>query len=193
MGKTFDCEELNLNPAGDRPPSQFLNMGTPARAWQITALSNERDRPALALPIAQSLVDVMTAYGWRQSRQNPATTRDDAASPMQTLILANGIMGTRIARLSDDSYFTTLALREIPLDQLINDTFLRILSRPPSVQESQTFHSLLKAQYSGRRVKNAETSTPRRKIRQPRFLVEPPEFRGDADSYGRGTEAADGR
>ena len=99
----MNCEELNLNPAGDRPPSQFLNMGTPERAWQITALSNERDRPALALPIAQSLVDVMTAYGWRQSRQNAVTTRDDAASPMQTLILANGILGTRIVRLSDDS------------------------------------------------------------------------------------------
>src|SRR5207249_2306470 len=48
VGKRFDCEELNLNPAGDRPPKQFLNMGAPGRAWQLTALSNERDRPALA-------------------------------------------------------------------------------------------------------------------------------------------------
>src|SRR5262249_50709969 len=39
VGKRFDCEELNLNPAGDRPPRQFLNMGAPARAWQLTALS----------------------------------------------------------------------------------------------------------------------------------------------------------
>ncbi|MCV6901022.1 hypothetical protein OE165_28720, partial [Escherichia coli] len=73
VGKKFECEDLNLNPAGDRSPAQFLNMGKPTRAWQLTALSNERDRPALALPIAQALVDVMTAYGWRQSRQSATT------------------------------------------------------------------------------------------------------------------------
>src|SRR5215475_49012 len=99
-------------------------MGSPHRAWQLTALSNERDRPALALPIAQSLVDVMTTFGWRQSRQNAVTTRDDAASPMQTLILANGIMGTRIVRLSDDDAFSELGLQELPLEKLLEETFL---------------------------------------------------------------------
>src|SRR5436189_5701392 len=59
VGKRFACEEMNLNPAGDRPPSQFLNMGTPERAWQLTALSNDGDRPALAVPIAQSQIAVI--------------------------------------------------------------------------------------------------------------------------------------
>jgi hypothetical protein len=157
-GKRMNCEELNLNPAGDRAPSQFLNMGIPERAWEITALSNERDRPALALPIAQSLVDVMTAYGWRQSRQNAVTARDDAASPMQTLILANGILGTRIVRLSDDSAFTALCLRDVPLEKLIEETFLRVLSRPPSVEESRMFSALLRPHYAGRIVKDAAAS-----------------------------------
>ena len=155
VGKRFACEEMNLNPAGDRAPSQFLNMGVPERAWQLTALSNERDRPALALPIAQSLIDVMTAYGWRQSRQNAVTTRDDAASPMQSLILANGIVGTRIVRLSDDSAITTLCLRDEPLDKLVGEVFLRVLSRPPSPKEARTFHDLLQPSYASRRVKNA--------------------------------------
>ena len=155
VGKRFDCEELNLNPAGDRAPSQFLNMGSPSRAWQLTALSNERDRPALALPIAQSLVDVMTTFGWRQSRQNPVTTRDDAVSPMQTLILANGIMGTRIVRLSDDSALTELCLRDQALDKLIEETFLRVLSRPPAADEARTFRDLLRPYYANRKVKNA--------------------------------------
>ncbi|MGH9658800.1 MAG: DUF1553 domain-containing protein, partial [Bryobacteraceae bacterium] len=162
-GKQFDCEELNLNPAGDRSPAQFLNMGKPERAWQLTALSNERDRPALALPIAQSLVDVMTTYGWRQSRQNPATARDDAASPMQTLILANGILGTRMVRLSDDSALTALALENRPLDSLIEETFLRVLSRPPDAVERKTFRELLSPHYAGRRVKNAEVGNTARK------------------------------
>jgi hypothetical protein len=154
-GKRMNCEELNLNPAGDRPASQFLNMGAPERAWEITALSNERDRPALALPIAQSLVDMLTAYGWRQSRQNAVTTRDDAASPMQTLILANGILGTRIIRLSDDSAFTALCLRDVSLDKLLEETFLKVLSRLPSASEARTLTTLLAPSYSTRAVKNA--------------------------------------
>ncbi len=162
-GKSFDCEDLNLNPAGDRPANQFLDMGKPERAWQLTALSNERDRPALALPIAQSLVDVMTTFGWRQSRQTAATTRDDAASPMQTLILANGIMGTRMVRLSDDSAFTELSLKEMPLDTLLQESFLRVLSRPPSQDEARMFRTVLQPSYAGRKVKGAESMITTRK------------------------------
>src|SRR5437016_12719131 len=102
----------------------------------MTALMNERDRPALALPIAQSVVDVLTTFGWRQSRQNPVTMRQDAPSPMQTLLLANGIVGTRITRLSDDSVFTQLALEDRSLRELVRETFLRVLSRPPLDSES---------------------------------------------------------
>ncbi|MEZ5355694.1 MAG: DUF1553 domain-containing protein [Bryobacteraceae bacterium] len=156
VGKRFECEELNLNPAGDRAPSQFLNMGSPDRAWQLTALSNERDRPALALPIAQSLVDVMTSFGWRQSRQSPATARDDASSPMQTLILANGILATRLVRLSDDSYFTELALRDVPVEQIVREAFLRILSRPPDTAELKAFSELLRPAYADRIVPGAK-------------------------------------
>ncbi|MBM3728560.1 MAG: DUF1553 domain-containing protein [Acidobacteria bacterium] len=155
VGKDLNVEEMNLNPVGDRPPTQFLNMGKPERSWQMTALSNERDRPALALPIAQSVSDVLTTYGWRQSRQNAVTSRDDAASPMQTLILANGILGTRIARLSDDSYFTGLLLKDMPLSSVINEMFLRLLSRPASAEETRIFTALLKDGYAGRRVAGA--------------------------------------
>ena len=162
-GKTFDCESLNLNPAGDRSASQFLEMGKPARSWQMTALSNERDRPALALPIAQSVADMLTAYGWRQSRQNPATTRDDAASPMQTLMLANGVLGTRIVRLSDDSAFTALALSGRALRDLIEETSIRILSRPPTAEETRAFTGLLEPHYGKRHVEGAEAVSNVRK------------------------------
>ncbi len=155
-GKTLDCEELNLNPAGDRPPSQFLNMGRPERAWQMTALSNERDRPALALPVAQSIVDVMTAYGWRQSRQNAATTRDDAPSAMQTLVLANAVLGSRIARLSDDSAFTEMVLQDLPLEELVRRTFLRVLTRPPAPEELRLFTAALRPTFAARKVAGAE-------------------------------------
>ena len=110
----------------------------------------ERDRPALALPIAQSIVDVMTTFGWRQSRQSPATERDDAASAMQTLILANGVLGTRMARLSDDSWFTEMALGERPVSALVDETFMRVLSRAPLAEEKAQFSRLLEPVYAGR-------------------------------------------
>jgi hypothetical protein len=141
---------MNLNPVGDRPLTEFLNLGTPQRAWEFTALMNERDRPALALPIAQSIVDVLTTFGWRQSRQNPVTVRQDTASPMQTLLLANGVVGTRIARLSDDSAFTELALRDQPVDDLVRQTFMRVLSRPPSASEGAKAQQFLQPVYGGR-------------------------------------------
>ncbi|MBM3459078.1 MAG: DUF1553 domain-containing protein, partial [Armatimonadetes bacterium] len=155
VGKQFHCEELNLNPLGDRPLSQFLNLGRPRRAWEFTALSNERDRPALALPMAQGLVDVLTTHGWRQSRQNPSAVRDDGASPMQTLLLANGNVGARVVRLSDDSAFTELCLENRPLPEVVRELFLRILSRPPSVSESTAFTAYLKPVFAGRRVAGA--------------------------------------
>jgi hypothetical protein len=151
----FDCEELNMNPAGDRPLSQFLNLGYPRRAWEFTALSNERDRPALALPVAQSIVDLLSACGWRQSRQNPLTERDDAPSPLQTLLLANGIVGTRIVRLSDESAFTELCLEDRPLEELVREAFLRVLTRPPSAEEERLFADYLSDAYRERRVKGA--------------------------------------
>jgi hypothetical protein len=154
-GKSFSCEELNLNPAGNRPLNEFLNLGSPRRAWQFTALMNERDRPALALPIAQSIVDVLTTFGWRQSRQNPMTVRQDTPSAMQTLLLANGIMGTRITRLSDDSAFTELALEDRSLGELINETFLRVFTRLPSENERRTAENYLKAYYAERKQQGA--------------------------------------
>lgn len=150
-GKAIACEELNLNPAGNRPLNEFLDLGTPRRAWEFTALMNERDRPALALPVAQSVVDVLTTFGWRQSRQNPVTVRQDAPSPMQTLLLANGVMGARLTRLSDDSVFTEVALEDRPLTELVRETFMRILTRVPSATELRIAQDCLARFYADRR------------------------------------------
>ncbi len=154
-GKEFGSEELNTSPAGNRPLETFLNLGVPRRAWEFTATMNERDRPSLAKPAAQSIVDVLTTYGWRQSRQNPTTTRADAPSPMQTLLLANGVVGTRIARLSDDSAFTELALKTQPVEALVSETFLRVLNRPPSVSETKSATEYLKSSHAIRIVADA--------------------------------------
>jgi hypothetical protein len=150
-----DSEELNLSPLQDRPLTEFANLGTPCRAWELTALSNERDRPALALPRAQALVDLMTAYGWRQSRGTPVAEREAHASPVQTLVLANGIVGARATRLTDDNAFTELALQPLPLTAFIRELFVRTLTRPPTDREMRLIVAELAPVYSGRVVPGA--------------------------------------
>lgn len=151
-GKEFHSEELTVDPEARRPLSEMLNLGTPKRAWEFTSLSNERDRPALALPVAQSIVDLLIAYGWRDSRQNPITIRDETATALQPLLLANGVVGSRIIRLSDDSAFTALCLEDQPLATLIERVCIRVLNRPPQDTERQLFHDVLHAGYETRKV-----------------------------------------
>jgi hypothetical protein len=163
-GKALDCEPLTMDPEGRRPATEMLNLGIPTRAWQLTSLSNERDRPALALPQAQGIVDLMAAYGWRDSRPNPITTRDDAPTPLQPMELANGIIGNRIVRLSDDSALTALALLDQPLDALVDAMFQRLLTRAPTSTERQLFAKLLADGYADRRRIGASTN-----VRKPRL------------------------
>ncbi|MGH7201200.1 MAG: DUF1553 domain-containing protein, partial [Planctomycetaceae bacterium] len=159
-GKPMRSEMLCLDPEGRRPITQFLNLGTPRRAWEFTSLSNERDRPSLSLPTAQSIVDVLTTFGWRQSRQNPLTIRDDAVTVLQPMILANETVGRRAVGLSDDSAFVELCLADRPLAELIEAVFLRVLSRPPSQEEAALFTDLLEDGYADRRVAGAKTQPP---------------------------------
>ena len=154
VGKPFHSEEMNMDVDGRRPVKDFNNLGTPARAWEFTSLSNERDRPALAMPRAQSLIDCLSTFGWRDSRQSPLTVRDHAANVLQPAALANGLVANgRIARLSDDSAITALALQDRPLPELVRALFLRVLSRPPTANELKAFTTQLAEGYADRRFK----------------------------------------
>lgn len=155
VGKPFRAEELNLDPDGRRPPKEFLNLGAPTRAWQFTSLSNERDRPALSLPVAQTLVDILETFGWRASRQDPLTVRDEATTALQPAMLANGVAAQRAARLSDDGAITALCLKEQPAEALARDLYLRLLSRAPTRAEIDRVVDYLGETHAGRIVPGA--------------------------------------
>jgi hypothetical protein len=133
------------------PIKQCLNLGVPRRAWQFAALANERDRPALALPAAQGFVDVLTAYGWRESRTTSQTVRDDAPTPLQAVTLSHGLLHRRVARLSDDSAFTALCLQDVELKELVRRVVERVMTRPPTVAEETLFVELLAEGFQERR------------------------------------------
>ncbi len=160
VGKAYDSEEMNLDIDCRRPVKEFNNLGKPCRAWEFTSLSNERDRPALAMPRAQSIVDALVSFGWRESRQSAQTVRDHSPNVLQPATLANGLLGNgRITRLSDDSAITALCLESKSVSELIRIVFLRVLSRPPTKVESETFTAYLQNGYADRRIKMESNAT----------------------------------
>ena len=154
----MDVEPMSLDPEGRRPPEQFLHLGFPTRAWQLASTSTDRDRPALMLPALQQVCDLMMSLGWRDSRPTPLTVRDESASPLQSLILGNGLTATKLARLSDDSRFTEIAWSARTVSDLVEHLFQTVLGRLPSIEERVDFESLLKPGFETRRLERLSRS-----------------------------------
>jgi len=169
VGKKFESEEMNLDVDGRRPVKDFLNLGTPYHSWEFTSLSNERDRPALAMPKAQQIADTLSTFGWRESRQGPQTVRDDLPNVLQPAAIANGLLANgRVTRLSDDNAFTALAARaDMTLPQLTRETFLRIASRLPTAEEEKLFATYLKDGFDTRLAVSENTIPKKRKAQRP--------------------------
>ena len=166
-GRTIDCEELNMDQDGRRPIKQFINLGKPNRAWEFTSLSNERDRPSLTLPHAQVYVDVLEAYGWNGSRQNPVYHRDHETNILQPAVMSNGIMTQRLTRLTDDHPLTQLAMAAGDLDSLIETLFLKTLGRPPTQPEHRAFADLLEEGFESRVIPESERAPAPQRKRYP--------------------------
>ncbi len=149
-GKPMSIGELTFDPEGRRTASTFLNLGNPSRSWELIGLANERDRPALALPRAQSVVDVLSAFGWRESRPNPITEREETATLIQPLVLANGDAAHRATQLSADSFFTRLAIQSRSVEKLTQDSYLQVLGRLPSSAELAIVTAELENGFEGR-------------------------------------------
>lgn len=166
-GKAMKSEPLTMDIDGRRPVSTFLNLGnSPRRAWEFTSLSNERDRPSLAKPRAQMIVDVLKTFGWRETRQNPLTVRDNTPTVQQPAVLSNSVLTKRITGLSDDSYFTKLALEaETPVAWL-EGVFLRVLTRKPTGEEKVRYLPIIQQGFDERLVKVDPDQTNNKSLRK---------------------------
>jgi hypothetical protein len=160
-GKAPGCEMLTMDPEDRQPDKDHTNLGSPKKAWEFTGLSNERDRPALAKPRAQVVTDVLATFGWREARAEPRSARDHDANVLQPALLANGDLGARVVRLSDDHAVTALALQQQPVETLIDQVFLRVLSRRPSANEAARYTELLRPGYEQRLTGAAALPPPR--------------------------------
>jgi hypothetical protein len=86
--------------------------------------------------------------------------REEAVTPLQPALLANGVVSARAARLSDDSAFTELCLKEQPAEALVRSVYQRILSREPSEAEIMRMVHYLGDAYRDRIVPGAKALTP---------------------------------
>ena len=165
-GAPFRVEEASLDVDGVRDLGNSLTLGTPRRAWMLTSTSNERDRPSLSLPRIQMAVDALEAFGWRASRQDPLTTREALTNVLQPAILQNGPVGLWLTRLSDDHATTQLALDAKSVDDLLDEVFLKVLTRKPSAKERAAYSAYLRPGFDAR-VRTPAPKPPVKRVPEP--------------------------
>jgi hypothetical protein len=115
------------------------------------------------------VVDVLEAFGWRSSRQDPLTTRDTSPNLLQPAILANGTVGVWLTRLSDDHDVVRLALEDQPVETLVDRLFLRVLTRQPGSEEKAAIAEYLREGYAGRVAGPSAPPAPATR-RPPRYV-----------------------
>lgn len=165
-GKPMRTEEACLDIDGGRDIKNSITLGHPTRSWMLTSTSNERDRPSLALPRIQAVGDVLEAFGWRATRQDPTSVRAAEPNSLQPAILSNGIVATWVTVLSDDHGITQLAIDAKSPESLIETLFLKLLTRQPTAEEKQTYLSYLSKGFETRlNTQPRETAPPTKRTR----------------------------
>lgn len=159
-GKEAHTEEMNVDVYGSRLENSSINLALPTRAWRFTTMGNERDRPSLSLPAAQTAVTLLETFGWRAERQDPASYRDNEPTVLQPAIVANGVFAKRAAQLSEDSVFVDLALSAETPANFVESAYRQILSRPPTSAERDLFVALLADDFSSRKTGAAPGPRP---------------------------------
>lgn len=167
-GKAIDVEELTFDPDARNPVEAAITLGKPHHAWMFASLSNERDRPSLALPRAQTVTDVLEAFGWTGARQNPRSDRETDANVLQPGVLANSVMSTWVTRVPADGALSALARKARSPEDVVDGVFLRFLTRLPTSQEREAFAAALTPGFANRMLSEGQRQTVLESKRLPR-------------------------
>lgn len=159
-GRQMETGELTFVHDGAEPITKRQTLGAPKRAWMFAGLNNERDRPSLSLPRAQPITDVLKAFGWTGTRQQPISERETDPNLLQPGILANGTMSMSLTRAADQSQLAELALDAPSPEALLDSLFLRFLARYPSKQERSDLLPALVGGFDSRQVPADQLQRP---------------------------------
>ncbi len=168
-GKPMSVGEINLDVDGGRDLKTSISLGVPKRAWEFASTSNERDRPSLALPRVQAMVDLLSAFGWRASRPDAASTREQSPDVLQPAMLANGTVAVWLTRLTDDHAVTKLALEAESPEAMTESLFQRVLTRRPTPAERTALAEHLTPGFASR-VVASPPSPPAAPRERPRYV-----------------------
>ena len=157
-GNAMDAEEMTFVHDGHRSIGKRQSLGKPNRAWMFASLNNERDRPSLSLPKARAITDVLQAFGWNGSRQEPTSQRDQDPNILQPGILANGTLTMTLTRAAYQSDLANLAIHSDSPESLVDRLFLRILTRLPQPDERTAFVNAIGENFEHRL--NEENTVP---------------------------------
>ena len=163
----MDSETLTFVFDGGRPLKNRNTLGKPTRAWMMGTLNNSRDRPSLAKPKAQTIVNVMKAFGWTGTRQKPIHEREKDPNVLQAGILANGTLVSNIARVSNQSFLAELALNSKSATELIENIFLRFVGRLPNQKEQISALDLINPGFENRSSITDESFKPKQNEKLP--------------------------
>jgi len=159
-GGAIDVEVLTLDPDGRRPASNRNTFGRPQRAWMYVSLSNERDRPSLTLPRAAVVVEVLEAFGWSAARQTPRTDRETSVGVLQPGAVANSTLSLWLTRAASGSPLADLACEASDPGQLVDEIFLRFLSRLPTAEEREPLVAGLREGFAKRLISPEKVRPP---------------------------------
>lgn len=159
-GGTIDVEVLTLDPDGRRPSSNRNTHGRPRRSWMYISLSNERDRPSLTLPRASVVAEVLETFGWSAARQTPRTDRETAVGVLQPAAVANSTLSLWLTRAANGSPLAELAVEATDPGLLVDEIFLRFLSRFPTTKERVPLVASLSEGFATRLIPAQEVQPP---------------------------------
>ncbi|MCO8123100.1 DUF1553 domain-containing protein [Stieleria sp. TO1_6] len=159
-GRHMETGELTFVHDGAEPIAKRQSLGVPQRSWMFAGLNNERDRPSLSLPRAQPIADVLEAFGWTGTRQQPIAERETDPNLLQPGILANGTLSMSLTRAADHSQLAELALEAVSPKVLLDSLFLRFLTRYPSEQERSDLIPALADGFESRTVSPDQVQRP---------------------------------
>ncbi|MEW4490678.1 DUF1553 domain-containing protein [Thalassoglobus sp. JC818] len=159
-GSDMDVGELTFTHDGAESATRRTTLGFPRRAWMFAGLNNERDRPSLSFPRAQPIVDVLQAFGWTGTRQQPIFERETDPNLLQPGILENGTLTMSLTRASFESELAQIAVDAESPEDLLNTLFLRFHSRYATAEEQQAFLPELSAGFDERIVSLGAVQAP---------------------------------
>ncbi len=142
-GKPMRGEVQGFGQDGSQPRKTFLELGRPARAWQLVCTASERDRNSLRLPEVDMLNELLEAYGWRPQRQDPQNRPDTAPTPLVPLMLANGPAAARLLDATPEAAITQAAQKAASPEEFVNALSLAVLSRQATPAELRRFTPLV--------------------------------------------------